>query len=163
MEDSQTADFNMMKRQMEFFRNQLYQNRIKEISGSVYLYELEKGDNTNNNNLGAIKIPGAHEFIKVGRVSKDENKDARHAWYEQRFESIEVLERCDRVYDVKSCEKELKDAFKKKWKIAMGCEFFETQNSVELRKMRDLFVIITSKYTTPPSIEEICPYMNLDE
>jgi hypothetical protein len=159
--ESLLNELKIAKAQRDFYRNELYHKKLEEISGYMYLYDLDKGNNTNYNNLPKnIKemktTTKPKKFAKLGRVHKVKNIESRHSWNKQRFQNRRLMDHRDIVYHYEDCERDLRVEFMKKWNAAAGSEDFEypTDQSV-WAEMIELFGKTTAKYATRPSIDEL--------
>jgi hypothetical protein len=87
-----------------------------------------------------------------------DNEKSRLGWYKARF-IVNNLEERTHIYNIKNCERAVKDAFKSKgWVVGHGEEYFKHPgNDVVIQEMRQVFLDTTAKFLTPPSIDALVP------
>jgi hypothetical protein len=121
------AERDALRRQLETTTSQrddlqlqLYMQRLHEIEDSMYLHDLYRGSKRIASSLpdeitGAANTPiVATTFIKPGVVYYDaagKNERKRRTWYRGRFETVNTIGERTHIYNIKACEKAVKDAF----------------------------------------------------
>jgi hypothetical protein len=122
-------DRDMWKYRAEQLRQQLYQQQLHTIEGSMYLHDLNRGDKTEAKNLPTAittESCGTKLFIKPSFVGWNErgNEGSRKSWHNKGF-YVETLAEITGIYKIKECEKAVKEAFKSNgWKQIGGQEYF---------------------------------------
>jgi hypothetical protein len=160
----QTRQREMWQFRAEKLREQLHEERLHPIMGSMYLHALDRGDKTDTTNLPKqpCKIEGTTLFLKPGVVKWNErnNERGRRNHYDRMFAGVNTIATVEKIYYIMACEKAVKEAFKSHgWMPIWGQEFFaQPIAQQELDQRRAVFLETTLPFTIKPSIDQIAPY-----